>query len=123
MAQYGTAENGYYPDQYAGTCFTGTVTSTNDETREITLSYTNPKNGKTQTFIGVLEEGYSLALKKDGSIYELKPSRIRPGTRLKVYYLPSTSVQGGIKRTVNTVFLIAGAPNARMRHAHFMAFQ
>jgi hypothetical protein len=120
-AQYGTAENGYYPMSYNGATFAGAVTSTNDETREVTLSYTNPKNGKTQTFIGVLEEGYSVKL-KDGSLHELKPSEIRPGAQIKVYYIATAKTVGGKKTTVNTIFLIGRTPNVRAQHVYFKAF-
>lgn len=119
-AQYGTAENGYYPQGYHGTIFTGTVTSTNNDTREVSLSFTDPKNGKTQTFIGVLEEGYSVKL-KDGSLHELEPSDIKPGAQIKVYYLPKIKKVGGMKTTINTIFLIGGAPNVRGQLGSFMA--
>lgn len=118
-AQYGTGENGYYPQGYHGTTFTGAITSTNDETREVTLSLTNPKNGKTQTFIGVLEEGYSIKL-NDGSLYELKPSELKPGAQIKAYYQPTTKKVGGEKTTINTIFLIGGTADAR---AHFLYFK
>jgi hypothetical protein len=119
--QYATAEDGYYPSGYHGRAFTGAVTSTNDETREVTLSYTNPKDGKTQTLVGMLEEGYSVKL-KDGSLHELKPSEIKPGARIKVYYMTTTKKVSGEKTTVNTIFLIGGTPNVRARLSYFMAF-
>jgi hypothetical protein len=119
-AQYGTAENGYYPEGYYGQTFTGEVTSTNDETREVTLSFTNSKNGKAQLFIGVLEEGYSIKL-KDGNLHEVKPSGMRPGGVIKVYYMPTTKKVGGQKTKINVIFLIEGYPNARERFAHFKA--
>jgi hypothetical protein len=111
-AQYGSAENGYYPPNYTGETFTGAVTSTNNETREITLCYANPKDGKTQTFTGILEEGYSVKL-KDGSLHELKPSEITIGAQFKVYYLSTRKKVDGKKTMVHTIFLIRGAPNAR----------
>jgi len=120
-AQYESAENGYYPSSYHGDTFTGTVVSTNSETREITLSYTNPKNGKTETFIGVLQEGYTLKF-KDGTLHELKPSEMKVGKEFKVYYLCATKKVGGKKTTINTIFLIGGAPNARTQYSYFMAF-
>ncbi len=121
-AQYGTAENGYYPPTYTGETFTGAVASANNETREITLSYANPKDGKTQTFTGVLEDGYSLRL-KDGNLHELKPSEIKLGTQFKVYYLSTTKKVGGKKTTIHAIFLIRGAPNAQAHYTYFTAFQ
>ena len=120
-AQYGSAEGGYYPHNYHGTIFTGTVTSTNDDTREVTLSYTNPKNGKVQTFVGVLEEGY-LVKHKGGSPYELKPSEIKHGMLIKVYFVPMTRKVGGKKTTINTILLMSGIPNLRAEDVSFQAF-
>src|SRR5580693_5093046 len=48
LAQHGTAENGYYPPGYNGDTWTGAILSANEQTSEITLSYT--KGGKSQTF-------------------------------------------------------------------------
>ena len=90
--------------------------------RELTLSYTNPKDGKTQTFVGVLAEGYSIDLKKDGNLHELKPSELKLGGFFKVYYLPSTRKIEGKKKTVNTIFLISRYPDARPHYYHFKAF-
>jgi len=121
-AQYGTAENGYYPDKYFGSTFTGTVKSTNDETREVTLNFIDPRKSKDQTFVGVLDEGYSVQL-KDGTLHELKPSEIRPGALIKVYYMPETKKVAGKKTTINTVILIGGTPNAHAQHVTFKPFR
>jgi hypothetical protein len=88
-AQHGTAPGGYYPMGYQGDTWTGTVTAANDNTREITLSYT--KGDKTETFTGVLQAGFSLKT-KDGSMREAKPSDIPIGMRLVVYYKPSRAL-------------------------------
>ena len=56
-AQHGTAEGGYYPLAYHGDVFTGTVTGANDETREVALSFTDPKSGK-------IRQGNMLLVKK-----------------------------------------------------------
>ena len=87
FAQHGEAPNGYYPPGYGGDTWTGEVTATNDATREITLMYT--KGSKTETFTGVLREGYKVKL-KDGTPHDLKPSEIAPGTRIKVFYSQKT---------------------------------
>src|SRR5712671_4780248 len=67
-AQHGSAADGYYPFGYAGDTWSGEVTSTNDDTREITLTYN--KGSKTETFTGVLQVGYKVKL-KDGTSHEL----------------------------------------------------
>lgn len=83
-AQQGTAESGYWPMGFRGDTWTGVVSATNDATREITLTY--EKKNKTQTFTGVLEEGYTVRT-RDGSPHLLKASEIPVGTKLKVYYM------------------------------------
>ena len=55
-----------------------------DDTREITLVYNGPR--KTETFVGVLQQGYKAKL-KDGSLAEVKVSLTHIGGRMKVYYM------------------------------------
>src|SRR5256885_16752221 len=81
-AQHGTAPNGYFPMGYAGDTWSGEVSAVNDANREITLVYNSSK--KTETFVGVLQQGYKVKL-KDGSLAELKVSMIPIGRRLRVY--------------------------------------
>jgi len=83
-AQKGEAEQGYDPPGYAMTTWTGEVTATNDATREITLTY--HKGRKTESFVGVLDEGYRYAV-KGGGTHELKVSEIPLGTRVTTYYM------------------------------------
>jgi hypothetical protein len=101
QAQQGSAEPGYYPMGFNGDTWTGVVSSTNDETREITLTYT--KHDKTQTFVGVLKEGYMLKL-KDGTPHAVKVSEIPMGMRLKVYYMPRERKVDGRKVRYNEIF-------------------
>src|SRR5271157_2835038 len=94
LAQHGTAPNDYYPPGYSGDTWSGEVISTNDDTREITLTYT--KGTKTETFTGVLQEGYKIKL-KDGTPHELKPSEISKGTHLTIFYMQKTRKDEGKK--------------------------
>lgn len=119
--QRGTAESGYYPLNYAGAVFVGNLTSANDETREITLTYTNPANGETETFGGILEEGYMIR-GKDDHLRELRPSNLKMGARIKVYYIPKTRKVDGKKVKVNSIFLIGGLPNRAAGYSSFKAF-
>lgn len=66
-----------------GDYYTGHVVKTDDASREITLQY--PGKDKTETFVGVLEDGYQSRL-KDGVRRELKLSELTQGTRIRVYY-------------------------------------
>lgn len=65
--------------------WTGEVTSTNDETREITLTYKDALHSRTEMFVGVLPEGFELPLQQEGE-EKVKPSKFPNGTCLTVYY-------------------------------------
>jgi hypothetical protein len=112
FAQHGTAPSGYYPFGYHGDTFTGIVTATDDATREITLTYTDSKRGKSEAFVGVLLEGYKVKLKTGGE-HEIKPSEIPIGTRLIVYYLTKSKKVEGEKIKYNEVFLFHSATSAK----------
>jgi hypothetical protein len=103
-AQHGTAAGGYYPAGYEGDTWTGVVTTTDDTTRTITLTYSSKK--KTETFTGVLKEGCCKVKMSDGTVQELKPSTLSPGRRLMVYYIPRTTKVDGKKSNVNEVFKV-----------------
>jgi hypothetical protein len=77
-AQHGEAGNGYFPIGYARDTWTGEVSAVNDDTREITLVYNGA--GKTETFVGVLQQGTNKARLKDGSLAEVKVSLIHIGS-------------------------------------------
>jgi len=106
-AQHGTAENGYWPMGYEGDTWTDAVSATNDETREITLTYS--KGGKIQTFVGVLVEGYKVKA-KDGTAHELKVSEIPQGTRVKVYYMERNRKVEGKKVKSYEIFRLVSVP-------------
>lgn len=118
-AQHGTAENGYYPSGYQGDTWTGQVISANEQTREITLTYS--KNGKSQTFVGVPEDGY-LVHEHNGPIRPLKMSDIPIGRTIRVWYMPGTKKVDGQKVKVNSIFLIDAVANAKSGRADFKAF-
>jgi hypothetical protein len=101
LAQHGTAPNDYYPPGYSGDTWSGEVTSTNDETREITLTYT--KGSKTESFTGVLQQGYKVKL-KDGTSHELKASEVSKGTRLMIFYVPKIRKDGDKKVKYYEIF-------------------
>lgn len=119
FAQHGTADNGYYPPAYAGDTWTGVVVSANEQNREITLSYT--KNGKSQTFIGVPEDGY-LVHESNGPTRPLKMSDVPIGRTIKVWYMSETKKVDGHKVKVNTIFLIDAIANAKVSRMDFKAF-
>jgi len=108
FGQHGTAESGYFPIGYNGDIWTGVIAATNEATREITLSYT--KGQKTETFVGVLEDGYKVKM-KDGSLHELRLSEIQLGTRVTVYYMQAERKEGGKKRKYYKIFRIKPESN------------
>src|SRR2546426_1790990 len=94
------------PLDYKGDIWKGEVVRTDNLTREITL--THRKGDKSQSFIGMLREGYKVNL-KDGSVHELKVSEIPIGTRLIVYYVTRTRDVGGKKEKYNRIFSMTKA--------------
>jgi hypothetical protein len=59
-------------------------------------------NNKTETFAGVLKEGYQVKM-QDGSSHELKVSEIPKGTRIRVYYKSTSQAVNGQKQKVNLI--------------------
>jgi hypothetical protein len=111
-AQHGSAPNDYYPPGYSGDTWTGVVTSVDDHSREITLTYT--KGDKTETFTGILKQGYKVK-SKDGSEVELKPSEIPTGVRLTVFYSTQTKKVDGNKVKVYEIFRLKQLPEEKKR--------
>jgi hypothetical protein len=118
-AQHGTAKSGYFPARYNGDTWTGVVTNVNDTTGEFTLTYT--KGDKTQTFVGIPEEGYTVS-PKNGPERLLKPSDIHIGRTLTVFYMPDTKKVDGKKVTVNIVIIIDSIPNVKIGATVFRSF-
>lgn len=83
--------------------FTGKVVATNDDTREITLTYSG--KDKTETFTGVLKAGYQVKM-NDGSLHDLKVSELPPGERIRVFYKPTSREVNGQKVKVNVIFRV-----------------
>lgn len=79
----------------------GRVESVNVTTREITL--TSFGDGKTESFSGVLDEGFKVRL-LDDSVKELSISEIPVGMNLRVFYKTKDEQAGGKKVKVNHIF-------------------
>src|SRR5258708_16289147 len=105
--QHGTASSGYFPMGFSGDTWTGEVSTVNDATREITLVYNGKK--KTESFVGVLQEGYQAKL-KDGTVAEVKLSLLHPGRRLRVYYMAKDRKVDGHKEKFYEIFQIDFLP-------------
>jgi hypothetical protein len=83
-----------------GNSWTGKVVVTDDSKREITINYED--NGKSESFVGVLAEGYKVVM-KDGSSRELRVSEITIGERIRVFYKTQEQAVGGTKAKVNVI--------------------
>lgn len=83
-----------------GDSWTGEVVSTNDTTREIIIKFES--KGKSETFTGVLVEGYKAKM-KDGSSHKIKVSEIPVGTRIRVFSKTKEQDVGGRKAKVNLI--------------------
>ena len=82
-----------------GDSWKGVVESSDEATREIKI--VNPDK-KTETFVGVLEDGYQVKL-KDGTSRELKVSELKPGLRVRLFYKSKDRVVTGQKTKVNII--------------------
>jgi hypothetical protein len=99
-AQYGTAPNNYYPVNYSGNTFTGTVTHTLGD--EITLTFV--KGSKTETFVGRLETGCSVP-SKDG--HPMRATDIPGGTVVTAFFNGTTKKVDGKRIKENVIIAIA----------------
>jgi hypothetical protein len=79
-----------------GNAFQGVVVSSNETTREITITYTDTAKNQTETFVGVLKQGYLVKL-RDGTQRELQMSEIKPGVRVRVLYKEKSDNVAGKK--------------------------
>ncbi|HEX8491526.1 MAG TPA: hypothetical protein VF658_01675 [Pyrinomonadaceae bacterium] len=86
-----------------GDAWTGKVVATSDTTREIVIRAYD--KDKTETFVGILEEGYKVKM-KDGSQRELKVSEITPGMRIRVFYKTKQQDAGGQKTKVRSIYRV-----------------
>jgi hypothetical protein len=85
-----------------GDAFQGVVVSSNETTREITITYTDKEKNKTETFVGVLAPGYQQKW-RDGTKRELQMSEIKPGVRIRVFYKSKSDNVGGKKVKIATI--------------------
>jgi hypothetical protein len=130
-AQYGTAPNNYYPENYNGSIFTGVVTDTADN--HVTLKFTN--GNKTDSFTGVFQTGCSVPA-RDG--HRMMPADIPKGTVMTAFFNATTKKVDGKKIKENLIIAIAfevwqgqrAADDKKMiysctdqRHLKFRAYQ
>src|SRR6185369_4677070 len=85
-----------------GNAFQGVVVSSNETTREITITYTDTAKNKTETFVGVLAPGYQQKW-RDGTQRELQMSDIKPGVRIRVFYKEKSDNVAGKKVKIVTI--------------------
>ena len=100
-AQHGSAPDGYYPINYAGDTWSGTVTAVDLNTREITLSYQD--KGKEENFVGTLQKGYRRK-DKSGKFFEVPMTSIPVGSYMIAYYMAKTRKENGEKTKYLEIF-------------------
>jgi hypothetical protein len=110
MAQHGTIQpDESYPYTYAGDTWSGVVTSINEGTQELTLTY--KKGDEEQAFVCVLPGGLKVTA-KDGSVHEIKLGDLK-GRNVIVYYDISHKKVNGKKVRINQVIRIKPLPPAK----------
>lgn len=82
-----------------GDAWTGVVETSDEATREIKI--VNP-NKKTETFVGVLEDGNQVKL-IGGSSRVLEVSDLKPGLRVRVWFKSKTRDVAGQRTKVNVI--------------------
>src|SRR5579864_6493649 len=100
FAQYGNAPNNYYPDNYMGATFTGTVTDV--KAGEITLAYT--KKDKTQTFSGHLEADCNAPTANGKGMVA---SDLLLGTVITVFFNSESRKINGEKQKENVIIAVS----------------
>lgn len=95
-AQAGTASSGYYPADYSGDTFTGTVTQTTDDT--ITLSYT--QSGKPKTFEAYANGPCALPATKSAAS-PMPLTKVPIGSQIVIFYEAKTVKVAGVKQKQN----------------------
>jgi len=103
-AQRGTAPNGYYPPNYSGAIFTGTLESATPDTRQVTLLYV--KRADTQRFLGRVESACGWK-DKDGTAHTFEISDVPKGTVLTAFYESVTNKSGTQPAKENVIFAIS----------------
>ncbi len=101
FAQHGTAPNGYYPPNYGGDTFTGTVTATDDAAQTVALRYSKGK--KSENFTGRFDHPCSIPT-KDGQ--PMKPSDIPSGTDLTAFYNHKTTKVADQKQSEDVIIAL-----------------
>jgi hypothetical protein len=86
-----------------GDSCTGTVISTNDSAREITLAVADGSN--TGHFIGVVVNGYRVRM-KDGNLRDLVVSQIPTGTKMTVRYFDEVTGQAPTSTEIHRIYRI-----------------
>jgi hypothetical protein len=86
------------------------------------LTYTHSKGGKTETFVGAIEEEYMVS-RQGGPKRQLHPSELPPGKPLTVFYCTEQKKIDGKKSTVHTIFLIKDVTNYATHPSKYEGFR
>lgn len=102
LAQYGTAPNNYYPEEYNGSIFTGVVADTDNDL--LTLTYT--KHNKSDVFVGKFEMPCSVP-SKDKSTPGMVTTDIPKGTSMTAYFVRRENKGAGQKSKENVILAVS----------------
>ncbi len=102
LAQHGVAPNGYYPRDYNGDIFSGTVTHTGDDT--VILTFTN--GTKEETFEGHLQNGCAVP-RADGSNRPMTARDIPLNSKIRAFYVVHKVKTNGEKHSENEIIAIS----------------
>jgi hypothetical protein len=98
FGQKGSAPPGFYPSNYHGDIFTGTVSGSDGD--QLTLVY--EKGKKRETFVGRIERP-CIAPTKAGKAKELRLAAIPQGTILTVFYNHERAKEGALEKDSYTI--------------------
>ena len=102
VAQHGMAPNGYYPRDYNGDIFSGTVTHTGNDT--VTLTFA--KGTKEETFEGHLQNGCAVP-RADGRNQLMTASQIPLNSKITAFYVVHKVKTNEEKRSENEIIAIS----------------
>jgi hypothetical protein len=102
FAQHGVAPNGYYPRNFNGDIFSGTVTKTGEDT--VTLTFT--KDGKEETFEGHLQDGCAVP-RVDGSNRPMTAKEIPLNSKVTAFYIVHKVKRNGEKHREYEIIAIS----------------
>jgi alpha-mannosidase len=102
VAQHRTAPNGYYPPDFTGDTFTGTVVTTDAANETVNLEY---RIGQSTESLSVRLNGGCAVPSRTGEL--MHANNIPQGSVIRAFYTPRTEKHDGKKQKVYAAFGIS----------------